>query len=129
MESEDSVKKLETDKICESLSYVNDALKLSCKAPKQRTDWFFGFTLDSCLLHDRGRFAGRFPRAVDWATNHPRRFNALMEKLTLSVIEYLKMQAKLGLMPFRYSTHGRIYAPKSLAGNGHLNGLNRLLKT
>ena len=129
LESEDCVKKLETDKICESLSYVKNSLQLlRARLPSNALIGFSGspWTL-ACYMIEGGSKEG-FPRAVDWATNHPRRFNALMEKLTLSVTEYLKMQSNCGLDAVQIFDSWQNLCPKEFSWEWSLKWIKQIVE-
>ena len=129
LESEDCVKKLETDKICESLSYVKNSLQLlRARLPSKALIGFSGspWTL-ACYMIEGGSQVG-FPRAVDWATNHPRRFNALMEKLTLSVTEYLKMQSNCGLDAVQIFDSWQNLCPKEFSWEWSLKWIKQIVE-
>ena len=99
LESEDCVKKLEVSEVCQRLAYVNESLKLLRKelGNEKALLGFSGspWTL-ACYMIEGGSEDG-FPRAVEWAKQNSSAFNLLMEKLTLVITEYLKMQAKCGV--------------------------------
>ena len=129
LESEDCVKKLETDKICESLSYVKNSLQLlRARLPSNALIGFSGspWTL-ACYMIEGGSKEG-FPRAVDWATNHPRRFNALMEKLTLSVTEYLKMQSNCGIDAVQIFDSWQNLCPKEFSWEWSLKWIKQIVE-
>ncbi len=129
LESEDCVKKLETDKICESLSYVKNSLQLlRARLPSNALIGFSGspWTL-ACYMIEGGSQEG-FPRAVDWATNHPRRFNALMEKLTLSVTEYLKMQSNCGIDAVQIFDSWQNLCPKEFSWEWSLKWIKQIVE-
>ena len=129
LESEDCVKKLETDKICESLSYVKNSLHLlRARLPSNALIGFSGspWTL-ACYMIEGGSKEG-FPRAVDWATNHPRRFNALMEKLTLSVTEYLKMQSNCGIDAVQIFDSWQNLCPKEFSWEWSLKWIKQIVE-
>ena len=69
-----------------------------------------------------------FPRAVDWATNHPRRFNALMEKLTLSVTEYLKMQSNCGIDAVQIFDSWQNLCPKEFSWEWSLKWIKQIVE-
>ena len=129
LEREDCVKKLETDKICESLSYVKNSLQLlRARLPSNALIGFSGspWTL-ACYMIEGGSQEG-FPRAVDWATNHPRRFNALMEKLTLSVTEYLKMQSNCGIDAVQIFDSWQNLCPKEFSWEWSLKWIKQIVE-
>ena len=99
LESERSVQKLEVSDICNKLSYVSESLKLLRKelGNEKALLGFAGspWTL-ACYMIQGGSRDG-FPRAVEWAKNNTSAFNQLMEKLTIAISEYLKMQARSGV--------------------------------
>ena len=99
LESERSVQKLEVSEICNKLSYVSESLKLLRKelGNEKALLGFAGspWTL-ACYMIQGGSRDG-FPRAVEWARNNTSAFNQLMEKLTIAISEYLKMQARSGV--------------------------------
>jgi uroporphyrinogen decarboxylase len=99
LESDDCINKLEVNGICEKLNYVEQALNiLRSKLGQQKALLGFAgspWTL-ACYMIDGGSNAG-FPKTIDWATNHPHKFNRLMEKITLAITKYIQMQIKCGI--------------------------------
>jgi len=99
LDSEKSIEALNISEICHKLSYVNDALKLLKNelGGERALLGFAGSPWTLACYMIQGESADGFPRAVALAKNNPTAFNQLMEKLTLSIIDYLRMQAKSGV--------------------------------
>ncbi len=99
LESEKSIQALDLSEICHKLSYVKEALKmLRNELDGQRALLGFAgspWTLACYMI--QGESKDGFPRAVALAINNPSAFNQLMEKLTLAIIDYLRMQARSGV--------------------------------
>lgn len=99
LESENCVEKLEASEICEKLSYVSESLTILRKKLGQNKALlgFSGSPWTLACYMIQGESEDGFPRAIEWAKNHSSAFNNLMEKLTNSITEYLRMQAKCGV--------------------------------
>jgi uroporphyrinogen decarboxylase len=99
LESQKCVEKLNIENIADKLSYVEGALRI-LRNELGNNKALLGFcgspwTL-ACYMIE-GESKEGFPKAVEWAKNHPIAFNCLLEKITRATISYLKMQSACGV--------------------------------
>jgi len=93
------IEQLSVENIGEKLSYVSETLQLLRTELGDRHA-LLGFcgspwTL-ACYMLEGGSAEG-FPKAMAWAAKEPVSFQKLLEKISLALIEYLKMQARCGV--------------------------------
>jgi len=99
LEGESCLNKLDTLESVNKLSYVGNALTL-LRSKLDSSKAMLGFcgspwTL-ACYMVDGGS-TSQFPKTVQWAKSSPASFALLLEKLTMVLIDYLKMQAQSGV--------------------------------
>lgn len=130
LESDDCIDKLDVNGICERLCYVEQSLNLLHKElnNKKALLGFAGspWTL-ACYMIDGGSNAG-FPKTVDWAKNHPHKFNRLMEKITLAVTKYLQMQVKCGIDAVQIFDSWQSLCPVENAWDWSLKWIHEIIK-
>ena len=96
---DDDIEKLSESGIEDKLSYVSETLKI-LREELGENHALLGFcgspwTL-ACYMIEGGSADG-FPKALAWANNRPASFQRILEKITLALIEYIRMQAKCGV--------------------------------
>lgn len=129
LKNEDCVKRLETESICDELVYVKNSLRLlRANLPENALIGFSGspWTL-ACYMIEGGSNEG-FPRAVEWAKNHPHRFNMLMEKLTTSVTKYLNMQSECGIDAVQIFDSWQSLCPREYTWEWSLKWIYQIVK-
>ncbi|MCH6254984.1 uroporphyrinogen decarboxylase [Puniceicoccaceae bacterium K14] len=98
LDSADQIAALDGSNICEKLSYVADALKLiDQEIGKEKMLLGFGgspWTLATYMVE--GGSSKNFDRIKELYYSDNALFESLMEKITLSLIEYFRMQARSG---------------------------------
>lgn len=99
LESARDIERLQTEGICERLSYTTKALEL-IRNDLGRNTALLGFagspwTLANFMLE--GGSAREFTRAKSLLYSNPGLFCSLMEKLTAAIIEFLRMQVEAGV--------------------------------
>lgn len=130
LKTEDCIDKLEVSGICEKLNYVKDSLNILHKELQQERA-LLGFSGSpwtlACYMIDGGSSNG-FPKTVDWASNHPRKFNRLMEKITLAITEYLHMQASCGVDAVQIFDSWQSLCPLQHAWDWSLKWIHEIIK-
>ena len=97
--SEKEIDLLSVEDIQHKLSYVSETLNL-LRNELGNQYALLGFcgspwTL-ACYMIEGGSADG-FPKALEWAERSPSSFQMLLEKISLALVEYLKMQASCGV--------------------------------
>lgn len=98
LKSAADIDKLSTERVCEHLDYVAQALRILRKELPDTALLGFGgspWTL-ACYMID-GEGGSDFPKTRELYYSDPATFNRLMEKLTTAIINYFKMQAAEGV--------------------------------
>jgi uroporphyrinogen decarboxylase len=108
------IEKLSVAQVCEKLSYVNQALRISRKELGDRTA-LLGFagspwTLATFMME--GGSAEKYTRALNLFRKERKTYDALAEKLTAAVTAYLEMQIEAGVDAIQiFDSHGGLLAP------------------
>jgi len=131
LESEKCIDELNVSEVCHKLSYVKDALKM-LKNELDGERALLGFagspwTLACYMI--QGESANGFPLAVELAKNNPAAFNKLMEKLTLSIIDYLKMQASSGVDAVQIFDSWQSLCPPQHAWDWSIKWINQIVES
>jgi uroporphyrinogen decarboxylase len=131
LESEKCIDELNVSEVCHKLSYVKDALKL-LKNELRGERALLGFagspwTLACYMI--QGESADGFPLAVELAKNNPAAFNKLMEKLTLSIIDYLRMQASSGVDAVQIFDSWQSLCPPQHAWDWSIKWINQIVES
>ncbi len=130
LESEKSIEALNMSEICHKLSYVQEALKmLKIELGGERALLGFAgspWTLACYMI--QGESKEGFPRAVAMAVNNPTAFNQLMEKLTLAIIDYLRMQAKSGVDAVQIFDSWQSLCPTEYAWDWSIKWINIIVE-
>ena len=131
LESEKCIDELNVSELCHKLCYVKDALKL-LKNELDGERALLGFagspwTLACYMI--QGESANGFPLAVELAKNNPAAFNKLMEKLTLSIIDYLKMQASSGVDAVQIFDSWQSLCPPQHAWDWSIKWINQIVES
>ena len=131
LESEKCIDELNVSEVCHKLSYVKDALKL-LKNELDGERALLGFagspwTLACYMI--QGESADGFPLAVELAKNNPAVFNKLMEKLTLSIIDYLRMQASSGVDAVQIFDSWQSLCPAQHAWDWSIKWINQIVES
>jgi uroporphyrinogen decarboxylase len=77
----------------------------------------------------QGESADGFPLAVELAKNNPAAFNKLMEKLTLSIIDYLRMQASSGVDAVQIFDSWQSLCPPQHAWDWSIKWINQIVES
>lgn len=130
LNSENCVSKLEVSEICKNLSYVEDSLKLLRQSlgNKKALLGFSGSPWTLACYMIQGESVNGFPRAVNWAKNNPSTFNRLMEKLTIAISEYLKMQADCGVDAVQIFDSWQNLCPPEHAWDWSIKWINQIVE-
>ena len=113
--SKSDIERLSVERVCERLSYVDQALRLLRKELGDQTA-LIGFagspwTLATFMLE--GGSARKYARALALFREDRETFNLLAEKLTAGVTAYLQMQIAAGVDALQiFDSHGGLLAPQ-----------------
>lgn len=114
VQSRADIEKLSVDRVCERLSYVDQALRLLRKELGDQTA-LLGFsgspwTLATFMME--GASVPKYGRALALFREDPKTYFALAEKLTSAITAYLKMQIAAGVDALQiFDSHGGHLAP------------------
>jgi uroporphyrinogen decarboxylase len=112
--SPEDIERLSVDQVCEKLAYVDKALRMLRQELGDGTA-LLGFsgspwTLATFMME--GASVPKYSRALQLFREAPRLYEALAEKLTRAVTEYLKMQIAAGVDAVQiFDSHGGHLAP------------------
>ena len=130
LKGKDCVHRLEVEGIEEKLSYMKDALLLIERdlMDKKALLGFCGSPWTLACYMIQGGSAEGFPKAVEWATHHPKAFEALLEKISFALRQLIEMQMQAGVDALQIFDSWHSLCPKEKAWDWSLKWIKEIVE-